>query len=455
MPFQTLRGLSLSVSLSLIVAFSPLARGSTGGADESREKATAEFPDLSNANSLFAKAYAAEEAELRGTQPDFFANSNWPLMLAYRVATKLGIGAASGPVEVPAVKTGPPLAPDRTSPAEDEAIAAQKVSPFILTLKGDQGSGSGFVLKRGEKFYLVTNAHVVEGNKNVKVASINKEFPLPSRILVSKTRDIVLAELSGFTEGLEAETDFSQVRIGDPTIALGNSSGAGVSRLIKGKLLGVGNDLIETDAAYVHGNSGGPIVHLGSGKVLGVVTYVEQSPKDRLVAESDLKDLRHFAHRIDNVSEASLLEVETIDLSTFSDAIRHIAERNAAIAAAIQESVKSGSERPLSSQVFALLNIDFIRGAKFLGWDDIPQREQISQMMPYHRFQLAKLLKERLRAIIDVLKLGEHDRKVFVTRSGGDGSLNNASQAKTHIDIKQNIESAMAAAENDWHDARR
>ena len=62
--------------------------------------------------------------------------------------------------------------------------------------------------------------------------------------------------------------------IDDDVVVLGNAEGGGVINTIKGKIVGVGPNLVEVDAAFVPGNSGSPIIHLKTGKVIGVATYL-------------------------------------------------------------------------------------------------------------------------------------------------------------------------------------
>ena len=45
-------------------------------------------------------------------------------------------------------------------------------------------------------------------------------------------------------------------------------------RDIEGTLLAVGPKLIETDCNFYKGNSGSPMIHKESGKVIGVVSYI-------------------------------------------------------------------------------------------------------------------------------------------------------------------------------------
>jgi hypothetical protein len=91
------------------------------------------------------------------------------------------------------------------------------------------------------------------------------------------------------------------VKIGDPILIPGNAEGAGVVKAIEGKVVGIGPDLIEVDAPFVKGNSGSPIIHLPTGKVLGVATYYTErkvsNGKDGVKTE-----IRRFGYRLDSVT---------------------------------------------------------------------------------------------------------------------------------------------------------
>ena len=74
---------------------------------------------------------------------------------------------------------------------------------------------------------------------------------------------------------LEATTDFdNDVHIDDDVIVLGNKGGGGVVTELKGKVVGIGPDRLEVSAEFIPGNSGSPIIHLKTGKVIGIATYL-------------------------------------------------------------------------------------------------------------------------------------------------------------------------------------
>ena len=52
------------------------------------------------------------------------------------------------------------------------------------------------------------------------------------------------------------------------------AKGGGVINTIISQLTGIGSNLVESDAQFVHGNSGSPIIDVKNGKVIGVATYL-------------------------------------------------------------------------------------------------------------------------------------------------------------------------------------
>jgi hypothetical protein len=90
-------------------------------------------------------------------------------------------------------------------------------------------------------------------------------------------------------------------RIKDPVVVLGNAQGGGVINTISGTIVGFGPNLVEIDAPFQPGNSGSPIIHLQSGKVIGVATYVTIRKYDPATKQAIDPVIRRFGYRIDSV----------------------------------------------------------------------------------------------------------------------------------------------------------
>lgn len=148
------------------------------------------------------------------------------------------------------------------------------------------GQGSGFVFSSnnkllGNKTYILTNNHVIEGNDKISVKFLDgREFEAKIRGTDPKS-DIAVIEIEA--SGLPAVQigDYSQLEVGEWVVAIGNPFGLSHTLTVgvvsaKGRTsLGINDyeDFIQTDAAINPGNSGGPLVNL-DGEVIGMNTAI-------------------------------------------------------------------------------------------------------------------------------------------------------------------------------------
>lgn len=141
--------------------------------------------------------------------------------------------------------------------------------------------GSGFFISPDG--YILTNAHVVKNNRDVRFY-LYRDMPFepfraepPFRyarvIKVNKERDLALLKAEGEFPYFELETDRSQYKTGDSVLVLGNPLN-NFWTVTQGIISALNNyystDEIQVDAAINPGNSGGPLVLKSSGKVIGV-----------------------------------------------------------------------------------------------------------------------------------------------------------------------------------------
>ncbi len=145
--------------------------------------------------------------------------------------------------------------------------------------------GSGFVIDKSG--HVVTNYHVVENASKVEVSfSGNDEMPAT---VVGKdpSTDIAVLRIKG-AEGRALTPlelgDSGSVRVGDAVVAIGNPFGlertvtAGIVSALQREITAPNgfaiDEVIQTDAAINHGNSGGPLLN-ADGKVIGVNSQIE------------------------------------------------------------------------------------------------------------------------------------------------------------------------------------
>jgi len=161
---------------------------------------------------------------------------------------------------------------EKSKPQWDEK--KDKVTPEDI-----RGIGSGFIIDR--KGIVVTNYHVVEGQRRVFVTTKDNKVYRANVIRESPEDDLAILEIDNPTR------EFSHLKLGDsdsievaePVIAIGNPFGFSFT-VTSGIISAVGRTtpdgkggMIQTDAAVNPGNSGGPLINM-QGEVVGINTMI-------------------------------------------------------------------------------------------------------------------------------------------------------------------------------------
>lgn len=192
----------------------------------------------------------------------------------------------------------------------------------IVIIEGKSGTGTGFIAKLRDKLFVFTNQHVIAGNEKIELKTINGELLAYDSIFAGEGHDVAMFRLSNANEGtpfFELESDpFLNTKTGESVIVPGNSLGAGTVLQARGKIISLGPKLVEHNAPTFSGNSGSPIVHESTMKVVGVDTLSKKSnPLDwankfsRDQAGSQIKsDVRLFGYRIDTINKWNLIDLK-------------------------------------------------------------------------------------------------------------------------------------------------
>jgi len=173
----------------------------------------------------------------------------------------------------------------------------------LVFVQGPQGAGSGFIARLGNMNCLFTNAHVAAGVKGAGFKTLDGAQVQVGGASVAVGHDIFCLRVAAGGKPLEIMDHVDEnASIDDEVVVLGNAEGAGVINTIKGRIVGVGPDLVEVDAPFVPGNSGSPIIHLKTGKVIGVATYLIVKQYDASTRQAIREPrIRRFGYRIDSV----------------------------------------------------------------------------------------------------------------------------------------------------------
>jgi S1-C subfamily serine protease len=210
-------------------------------------------------------------------------NSSGHLLLTLSNGQTIDAGNVVGP-QGPAGPEGP-AGPSGTSTGSMTSFAdiVPQVDPTIVridvTLSGGLASGSGTIIdSRG---YILTNAHVINGQLSIQV-TLEDGTILAATVVASDTnQDLAIIKLT------TTRTDFpvitlgtmADIVVGEDVMAVGFPGGTnlpGPATFTAGIVSAVrtysGASYIQTDTPINPGNSGGCLVTL-SGKMIGVPSY--------------------------------------------------------------------------------------------------------------------------------------------------------------------------------------
>ena len=151
----------------------------------------------------------------------------------------------------------------------------------------ETGTGSGVIFKKsGNKAYVLTNNHVIEGANKLTVSLHDGKTIEGKLVGADPLTDLAVVEISSsHVTKVATLGNSASLRAGETVIAIGNPLGEDLSRTVtQGIVSGVDRtvsmntsagessiNVIQTDAAINPGNSGGPLLTT-DGKVVGITS---------------------------------------------------------------------------------------------------------------------------------------------------------------------------------------
>ena len=196
-------------------------------------------------------------------------------LLALFLAFKANAYSSFAPVVKKVMPSVVSISIESALPEDDENIQNE------LTFSGVERGfiGSGFIADK--EGYVLTNRHVIEKAKDIKVTTSNGVTYTAEPVGFDEVMDVALVKIDG-AENLEAAVfaNSNLLETGDIILAVGNPFGLKNS-VTTGIVSAKGRDMketpfddyIQTDAAINQGNSGGPMFDL-NGEVVGLTTLI-------------------------------------------------------------------------------------------------------------------------------------------------------------------------------------
>jgi S1-C subfamily serine protease len=191
-------------------------------------------------------------------------------------------------------------APPIANNADSVARAAQRVSPSVVTItvnggsgaaspQPDEGIGSGIIYDANG--YVLTNRHVVTDATNVTVQLSDGRNVDGTVYGVDTLTDLAIVKVDATDLPAAPIGDSSELQPGQTAVVIGSPLGTFTNSVTSGVVSALGRslvvtdpvngqqrrlrNLIQTDAAINPGNSGGPLID-ESGEVVGVSTAFAQ-----------------------------------------------------------------------------------------------------------------------------------------------------------------------------------
>src|SRR5215813_14735412 len=157
-------------------------------------------------------------------------------------------------------------------------IRATLPVPFSGDRKGS-GLGAGFVVD-AERGWIMTNAHVVgRSPSRIEVAFYGQDFAEASKVYVDPFLDVAIVRVvdRNATKGIaEPRLECASVPpVGHPVGAFGHPwrlQFTGTRGIVSGVTAKYRTELLQTDAPINQGNSGGPLISLENGRIVGINT---------------------------------------------------------------------------------------------------------------------------------------------------------------------------------------
>lgn len=176
-----------------------------------------------------------------------------------------------------------------------------------------EGMGSGFIIN--EEGYILTNYHVIEGAKELKVTLSDGKEVTASVINYEADKDIAMIKINEEIKvpGVVELGDSDALQPGEEVVAIGNPLSKELSStLTKGIISalnrnvetqsGVSTNLIQTDTAINSGNSGGPLINT-KGQVIGINTLKASDGAEGIGFAIPINDVKD---KIDSLSKPIL-----------------------------------------------------------------------------------------------------------------------------------------------------
>ncbi|MCM0032773.1 trypsin-like peptidase domain-containing protein [Sandarakinorhabdus limnophila] len=163
--------------------------------------------------------------------------------------------------------------------------------------RGTSTEATGFLVDR-KRGWIVTNAHVASRSPAVLSLSFKGHAYLPARrLFVDRFSDVAILAVDSLllpTTALEAQLDCGRLPRVGTSVAIFGHPGDFSYTATRGIVSSVSwifpGEMIQSDAAVNGGNSGGPMIDLATGKVIGIAAATYRDTEDKYSTATSMSE---------------------------------------------------------------------------------------------------------------------------------------------------------------------
>ena len=180
------------------------------------------------------------------------------------------------------------VTPSITPPTPPPPALTDDQAHTVVTIKGDNAQGAGFLMRSPDGTFVVTHLHLLAANPNVKLFASSGDAITVLGLKGSTDRDLAMFSIqdNNYTY-LPAPADpATDLQAGDQLIIpdVGAASDGLVGK--PGRLVGMSPERIDFDNPMGLGSAGAPVIHVKSGAALGIATTQKQVDVSERLAQA-------------------------------------------------------------------------------------------------------------------------------------------------------------------------
>ncbi|MGQ8874212.1 S1C family serine protease [Paenibacillus sp. TSA_86.1] len=206
----------------------------------------------------------------------------------------------------------------------------------VVTIESSDGLGSGFLYNN--KGDVITNAHVVEGSKEVTIRTLDHQEYQGTVIGFGEETDVAVVRVPELVKIEPLPIASAKAEVGDEILALGSPLGF-ENTVTTGIISGLDRsfeippyiytNLYQISAPITNGNSGGPLINAETGEVLGINSTVVKQEGGigfSIPISSVLKQVQQWSERSPDAQT-----VKTVRDSSFQTSSAALSEAEALV----------------------------------------------------------------------------------------------------------------------------